>query len=211
LEGQAEAQAKSLMTRAKRGDRRAFDELALLLRPRAYRQALAMVGSHEDALELSQDSFLKLYQARSTWREDAAFLPWFQRILRNACFSFLRRRGRRSGERATGADPESDDAPDALGALSARVSAPDSGLLREETARVFWRAFETLAARDREILALRHFQELSYREIAAALEIPVGTVMSRLFHARARLAAALGGETAIERLTLGESLAGGAR
>ena len=58
---------------------------------------------------------------------------------------------------------------------------------------MFWKGFQRLGARDREILALRHFQELSYAEIARALAIPEGTVMSRLFHARARLRLALEG------------------
>ena len=63
----------------------------------------------------------------------------------------------------------------------------------DERAQAFWRGFQRLSARDREILGLRHFQELSYAQIARRLAIPEGTVMSRLFHARARLRTALSG------------------
>jgi len=73
------------------------------------------------------------------------------------------------------------------------VAAPADGLGDEERRTVFWKGFQRLSARDREILALRHFQELSYSAIARRLAIPDGTVMSRLFHARRRLREALGG------------------
>jgi RNA polymerase sigma-70 factor (ECF subfamily) len=81
--------------------------------------------------------------------------------------------------------------------------APLEPLIADERARVFWSAFQKLGARDREILALRHFQELSYLQIADILSIPVGTVMSRLFHARLKMQKILS-----EYLELDESKAG---
>ena len=108
--------------------------------------------------------------------------PWFHRILRNTCFSFLRKQGR---IRATSLSGQVDDDPD--WDLAAEADAPSAALERNETQALFWKAMNTLSARDREILVLRQFKDLSYREIAHALEIPEGTVMSRLFHARRRL------------------------
>lgn len=193
-----EAQATRLMHRTKAGDAAAFDALVELLRARAWRVAHGLVGSREDALDLSQEAFLKVYRARASFRDDEPFLPWFHRILRNACFSHLRQRGRlqplsgRGGERAEeeGEWQIEDDEP-----------APVERAAESELARDFRRAFGTLSARDREILALRHFQHASYREIALCLAIPEGTVMSRLFHARRRLRDALGahlGELALD-------------
>ena len=180
------ADATRLMLAAKGGDARAFDLLVESLRGRAFHVARALVGSRDDAMELTQEAFLKVYKARETFREGELFLPWFHRILRNACYSFLRDRGRvkeRSvSERGTGVD---DDAPDyeIADVETSPVDAVESG----ERSEIFWKAFRTLSARDREILALRHFDELAYKEIAEALSIPEGTVMSRLFHARRRL------------------------
>ena len=178
-------EATELMTLAKHGDREAFDRLVTTVRGRAFQVARSFVGSREDALELSQEALLKIYRARGSYRDGEPFLPWFHRILRNTCFSFLRKQGRlRKRSLASGrADEDEDewDLPDT------DAPAPSDHVEGEERAQLFWRAFRGLRQRDREILALRHFQELSYQEIADALEIPVGTVMSRLFHARRRL------------------------
>ncbi|MAF66100.1 MAG: hypothetical protein CMJ84_10655 [Planctomycetes bacterium] len=180
-----------LMLAARDGDHRAFDDLVGRLRGRAFSIAHSLVGSREDAHDMTQETFMKVFRARETFREGEAFLPWFHRILRNTCYSFLRKRGRLRkvslSSRWRGAEDEGDydladpDAP----APSARAEAG------ERTA-AFREAFGTLSARDREIITLRHFEELSYRAIAESLDIPQGTVMSRLFHARRRLRERLG-------------------
>jgi RNA polymerase sigma-70 factor (ECF subfamily) len=182
-----EARASEWMSRAKHGDTHAFDELTRALRQRAFLTARSWVGSSEDALELSQEAFLKTYRARDTYRDGEPFLPWFHRILRNTCFSFLRQSKRL---RATSLSSRTEeDEPD--WEIEGEEPAPESGVADEEEKRAFWKGFARLSARDREILALRHFQELAYSEIARVLAIPEGTVMSRLFHARARLRTAL--------------------
>jgi RNA polymerase sigma-70 factor (ECF subfamily) len=186
-EDPVEIHATELMTAAKHGDRAAFDDLTRALRGRAYSVARSLVGSRDDALDLCQEAFLKTYRARETYREGEPFLPWFHRILRNTCFSFLRKHGRIKaaslsvGREEDGGDweIESEDAP------------PSAGAESSEAVEAFVGAFHRLSSRDREILSLRHFEDLSYREIASALEIPEGTVMSRLFHARRRLRAEL--------------------
>jgi RNA polymerase sigma-70 factor (ECF subfamily) len=177
-----EAQATLWMAAAKRGDREAFDQLTRSLRSRAYAVALGLVGSSEDAHELCQEAFLKTYDARDTFREGEPFLPWFHRILRNTCFSFLRKHRRLTRVSLGGTDDERPSWE-----IADDEEPPSSLAEQDEAARAFWEGFRCLNARDREILSLRHFQELSYREIAEVLSVPEGTVMSRLFHARARL------------------------
>ena len=174
------------MLMVKRGDPRAFDRLVESLRGRAFHVARALVGSRDDAMELTQEAFLKVYKARGTFRDGDPFLPWFHRILRNACYSFLRERGRVT-ERSVSARPSGvdDDAPDFD--IRDDDAGPSDAAEAGERAAAFWTAFRTLSARDREILSLRHFDDLAYKEIAEALSIPEGTVMSRLFHARRRL------------------------
>ena len=188
-----EARASAWMSRTKRGDEAAFDELTRALRERAYRLAQGWVGSREDALELAQDAFLKTYRARDTFRDGEPFLPWFHRILRNTCYSFLRSRKRLKPASLSAHEPGEGDWE-----IEDDAEGPDAALEQDERAQVFWSGFKRLSARDREILTLRHFEELSYSQIARALEIPEGTVMSRLFHARARLRRALEGKLAPE-------------
>jgi RNA polymerase sigma-70 factor (ECF subfamily) len=186
-----QCEATRLMLAVKNGDERAFDALVLSLRGRAFHVARSLVGSRDDALDLAQETFLKVFRARDSYREGEPFLPWFHRILRNTCFSFLRQNGRlckRSlSARGAGADEDEADWEIVCG-----DAGPTDLLERGERASLFWQAFETLSGNDREILALRHFKELSYKELAASLDIPVGTVMSRLFHARRRLRERLG-------------------
>jgi RNA polymerase sigma-70 factor (ECF subfamily) len=179
-------EATRLMLAAKSGDARAFDRLVESLRGRAFRVATSLVGSRDDAMELTQEAFLKVYKARETFREGEPFLPWFHRILRNACYSFLRSRGKLKPRSISAGAPGLDgDAGDFD--IEDDVSGPLEAVETSERAEVFWTAFRTLSARDREILSLRHFDELAYKAIAEALSIPEGTVMSRLFHARRRL------------------------
>jgi RNA polymerase sigma-70 factor (ECF subfamily) len=171
------------MLAAKRGDARAFDALVESLRGRAFHVARALVGSHDDAMELSQEAFLKVYRARETFREGEPFLPWFHRILRNTCFSFLRDNKRARSLTSTSHEDDEDFDFEIVD----KEPGPTAAIMADERAQSFWNAFRALGARDREILALRHFKELSYKEIAGALGVPEGTVMSRLFHARRRL------------------------
>jgi RNA polymerase sigma-70 factor (ECF subfamily) len=190
-------EATRLMLAVKRGDAAAFDELVTSLRGMSFHVARSFVGSREDAMELSQEAFFKVYRARETFKEGEPFLPWFHRILRNTCFSFLRDRGRArevsvSAPRAGAQDDEGD------WELVDDEPGPVADLEVSERASAFWEAFKTLAPRDREIIALRHFKELSYRDIAQHLGIPEGTVMSRLFHARRRLRESLSTELAAE-------------
>ena len=180
-----QAEATRLMTAAKNGDREAFDRLVEGLRSQAFRVAVGLVGSREDAMELSQEAFLKTYRARSSYREGEPFLPWFHRILRNCCYSHLRQRGKLRKSSLSARDAEGEDEGD--WEIADEGPAPHEAAMQDERAQSFWRAFRTLSARDREILALRHFKELAYKDIAAQLGIPEGTVMSRLFHARRRL------------------------
>ncbi len=175
-----------LMMATKSGDAAAFDSLVAKLRNRAFFIAHSLVGSREDALDLAQESFMKVFRARETFRDGEPFLPWFHRILRNTCYSHLRQRGRLRkvslSFRRAGAEDEGD-----WQLADPKSPAPSAELEAKEQTVTFQAALEKLSARDREILSLRHHKELSYKDIADSLGIPQGTVMSRLFHARRRL------------------------
>lgn len=183
--------SSQLMTATKQGDRAAFDQLVERVRGRAFHTARMLVGSRDDAMDLVQEAFLKVFRARDTYRDGEPFLPWFHRILRNTCFSHLRRRGRIHKRSLAVMGPDEDEGPDYD--LVDEAPGPDAHSEERERTEILHQSFEGLSARDREILSLRHFQELSYKEIAEALDIPQGTVMSRLFHARRRLRERLAG------------------
>ena len=91
---QMQAEATRLMTAVHGGDLEAFNQLTSCVRGRAFRVAQSLVGSREDAMEICQETFMKVFKARSSYRPSEPFLPWFHRILRNTCYSFLRKRGR---------------------------------------------------------------------------------------------------------------------
>jgi len=169
-----------LATKAKRGNTSAFGMLVERYKERAYMTALGFVGSPDDAMDLSQDAFVKAYKAMRTFKEGSDFYPWFYAILRNTCFNFLRRRKTRKessldAAREYGFDVV-DDSPDPLASLE-----------RSELHRLVRLEMDKLSPVHREILLLRHFEELSYKEMADLLGCPIGTVMSRLYAARQAL------------------------
>lgn len=158
------------------GDRQAFEPIVQKHRQRAASFALAWTGNMEDALDLSQEAFARAYRAISRFDPSRPFYPWLHRILRNLCLNHLGRAYRlHEVPLIDGLDRE-DAAP-----------RPDAALEREEIRRQVWDGIRRLGAHDREILILREFQGLTYSEIAEVLDIPRGTVMSRLHTARQRL------------------------
>lgn len=179
-------EATQLMLATKGGDAAAFDSLVARLKGRAFFVAHSLVGSREDAMDLAQESFMKVFRARETFRDGEPFLPWFHRILRNTCYSHLRKRGRLRKVSLSASRPGHEDEGDWVLA-DPKALDPSAALEAQEQGAAFRSALELLSARDREILSLRHHRDLSYKEIADSLGIPQGTVMSRLFHARRRL------------------------
>jgi len=165
---------------AARGDRRAFGQLVRAYQRRAYAAAYSLVGNRDDALELSQDAFVKAFKAMKRFDLSMPFYPWLHRIVRNTSLNHLKKKKRR-GESSLNEMMESGfDAHDP-------AQTPDDCASRVELLKHIQRAMDELTPEQQEILRLRHFMELSYGEIAASLEIPQGTVMSRLHGARKKL------------------------
>ena len=177
-----------LMVRLHDGDLKAFDPLFQALRGRAFQIAFSMVGSRDDAMDLTQETFMRVFRARESFDPKAPFLPWFHRILRNVCFSFLRKNRRVREDSLSGTDDNGDPLDFEI---ADEAPLPEDRVSQRESVRMYQEALRTLSARDREVLVLRHHEGLSYKAIAAALEIPEGTVMSRLYHARRRMRDAL--------------------
>jgi RNA polymerase sigma-70 factor (ECF subfamily) len=186
LAGPPTTTERDLILRAQAGERAAFGELVGRYMRRAYFGALGLVGSPEDALDLSQEAFVRAYRARKKIDPDRPFYTWLYQILRRLCFNFNRDRKLHREKLA-----EATSWMKAHADYQAGEGDPQRRLEREQDRLRVRAGIESLPDRDREILVLKEFEGLRYREIAALMNIPIGTVMSRLYSARQRLAAAI--------------------
>jgi len=166
----------------KNGSRTAYEALVKHYMTDAYLTAYGFVGNPDDARDLSQDAFVKAYQARDRFDAERPFYPWLYRIIKNHCLNFLRRARRATVplfyESDSGAREERFPAqtPTALEELES-----------EERCNLVRAAVNMLSEDHREIVVLKNFKGCSYREISEMLDIPMGTVMSRLYYARKAL------------------------
>ncbi|UCH85166.1 MAG: sigma-70 family RNA polymerase sigma factor [Candidatus Latescibacterota bacterium] len=171
---------RELIKRWKQGDKKAFGALVRRYMTDAYLIALGFAGNPDDARDLSQDAFIKAYQARDQFDPERPFYPWFYRILRNRCLNFVQRESRKT-------EPlYYDNSPDRERFASGTPS-PLEGLEQDERKRLLYAAIEKLSFEHKEIIVLKNFKGYSYDSIAKVLNIPMGTVMSRLYYARKML------------------------
>ena len=161
--------------------RAAFEVFVNTHMKRAYAIALGLVGNHDDALELSQDAFAKAYQHMGTLNAQGKLFPWFYQILRNLCFSHLRKKRYRRAASIHGTE----DNPLEIAAEDA--CDPEEAVAARERKDKLWQAIDQLDEKHREVIILRHFQNLSYEQIAQMLFCSKGTVTSRLYYARQHL------------------------
>ena len=162
------------------GEIDAFDELVRRTRRPAYRLARRITRNHEDADDVVQDSYVKAYRALARFEPGRAFGPWFLTIVARSALSQIRQRTRRASVPL--------DEPGADGTTLAE-KIPDAAMDVAGMQRLLdvEEALERLTEEQRAILALRVDGDLPYAEIASALDVPVGTVMSRLARGRERL------------------------
>ena len=173
-----------LLVQAQAGGREAREELARRMRGPAYVLALQLVGNREDALDVAQDALLRLFVHLGRVAPDRPLRPWLFAIVRNRARDLWRRRTARPNESL-------DARPDLSAHLAAQAGDPEQETARRQLARRVWSAIGGLSRSHREILVLRDFHDLTYAEIAGTLDIPLGTVMSRLHAARSALRARL--------------------
>jgi RNA polymerase sigma-70 factor (ECF subfamily) len=172
---------KLLVKRVQRGDKAAFDVLVLKYQQRVVNLVSRFVRNHADALDISQEAFLKAYRALPNFRGDSAFYTWLYRIAVNTAKNFLATQARRSGELSQEiSEIEQIEANDAL----RDKATPERLLLRDEIQATVISAIESLPEDLRTAIMLREVDGMSYEEIAGVMECPIGTVRSRIFRAR---------------------------
>lgn len=169
-----------LISRARTGDREAFGGLVEQYRDNVYRLAYRMCGNAYDADEAAQEAFVAAWRALPNFRGDAKFSTWLYRLTTNAAIDVMRREKRHQ----TAGDGEMIDVAD-------DADSPQETVERTEQQEAVQKALSTLREEYREILLLRYMEELDYSEIAEVLQLPSGTVKSRINRAKAALKAAL--------------------
>jgi len=171
---------QQLVQRAQRGDLRAFDLLVLKYQGRIGALVSRYITDPSEVEDVTQEAFIKAYRAIDKFRGDSAFYTWLYRIAANAAKNHLVSRRRRPGADATIEDAELGQQAELL----ADVGTPEAVAMGEELATVVEEALAALPEELRAALTLREFEGLSYDDIAAVLDCPVGTVRSRIFRAR---------------------------
>ena len=182
----------SLARAASRGDREAFTRLVEAHKRSVYGLAVRLLRDPEDARDAAQEAFVRAFQAIGTFDAAQPFAPWILRIARNHCLDVLRRRPAVRPVSLEAPVGDDEDAP-VRDVADENAERGDDRLERAETASALRRAVGALPDNYREVIVLYHVEHLAYADIARVLNVPMGTVMTWLHRARARLRESLAG------------------
>jgi RNA polymerase sigma-70 factor (ECF subfamily) len=176
--GTVEPSDRELMEAVQRDEPRAFEDFVRRYQRRFYRVAFRYLREHQAALDAVQEAFIKIHLARHRWEPRAQPFTWAYRIVTNHCIDLLRKE---SKYRSESLDDEESPLPRLL--EDTRAVSPDRAVQRGELAKMVWEALGRLPGPQKEILVLRHFEEMSLQEIADYKDCPLGTVKSALHRA----------------------------
>ena len=169
----------TLVERCRQGDDLAWEALVRRFQSRVFGLAYHYMRNAEEARDVAQDIFIRIYQRLDTFEGSETFIPWMLRLARNVCIDSLRRRKARPP-----ASSETED--DALHMVAVGPTPEDAASARS-TRQLLYRAMDRMSESDREILLLKEIQGLKVEEVSTLLGIPIGTVKSRCHRARLEL------------------------
>ena len=172
-----------VVRRAKKGDQDAFEQLVTRYEKKVYSLAYHYAGNEQDAMDISQEAFLRVYRFLPQFNEDSQFSTWLYRVTSNVCKDYLRKRNTRAAFSLSG---EQDGEEYLMEAPDLRYN-PEDLLEQKEMRRQIREGLEQLNPDHREILVMRDVMGLTYGEIASSLELEEGTVKSRIARAREKL------------------------
>ena len=181
---------RELVLRAQRGDRSAFEVLMVQYEKRAFALAISLLRDENDAREVVQEAFLRVFRGLRTFNGEASFFTWLYRIVKNLSIDVLRRPTRRETESLEGHD--FDHVVGRAGLARGHGGDALEQISRREIAARVAAGLATLPSYHRSVIVMRELQGLSYEEMAQAMGVSKGTIMSRLFHARRKLQLVLG-------------------
>ncbi len=184
---------RDLVRRVQAGDPAAFRTLFERYHRRAYAVAFGVVKSKQDALDVVQDAFVKVHRHIGKFEGQSSFYTWLYRIVMNLSIDHVRRRRNAKGLEYDDRIGRGDDEIAGDGALLPRIldANPGKTVIRRELVERIQSALDELPEYHRAVILLREVEGLSYEEMAEVLEVPKGTIMSRLFHARKKMQASL--------------------
>src|ERR1051326_7409835 len=182
------ADDSELVRSAQRGDTGAFEELVARHRDKIYARALSMMRNEEEAVDLSQEAWVKGWQRLVQFQGESSFGTWMTRIVINLCLDQLRKQKRHRTESMEELSEESGGVERQMPVMTVN---PTAGLERSELRARIDKALAQLSYEHRTALVLHEFEEMEYKQIAKTMGCSIGTVMSRLFYARRKLAALL--------------------
>jgi len=164
---------REAIKQVQKGHTEAYQVIVECYMKRAYYIALGYVRNAQDAMDISQESFIKAFRKIKRFDAEKSFFPWFYKLLKNLCLDHIKRRSR-----------------------TQEVPLDEARVLKEEREdremkEILWKGIEKLPFEQREVIILRYFQQLSYQEIAEITARPVGTIMSSLYYAKKRLREAI--------------------
>jgi RNA polymerase sigma-70 factor (ECF subfamily) len=188
VKDQSSADDQTLVRASQRGDMAAFEELVARHRDRIYGRAYSMMRNEEEAVDLSQEAWVKGWQRLAQFQGDASFGTWMTRIVINLCLDQLRKHKRQRAESIEAMDEESGGVERQMPVVTVN---PTAGLERGELRQRIDQALGQLSYEHRMSLVLHEFEDMEYKEIASTMGCSIGTVMSRLFYARRKLAVLL--------------------
>jgi len=184
----ASVEDPKLVRAAQQGDMEAFEELVARHRDKIYARAVSMMRNEEEAIDLSQEAWVKGWQRLKQFQGEASFATWMTRIVINLCLDQLRKQKRQRTESIEAMSEESGGVERHMPVIAAN---PTAGLERRELRERIERALNQLSYEHRTVLVLHEFEEMEYKAIAKTMACSIGTVMSRLFYARRKLAVLL--------------------
>lgn len=178
------------MKAAQGGDTAAFEELVARHRDKIYARAYSMMRNEDEAIDLSQEAWVKGWQRLAQFQGESSFGTWMTRIVINLCLDQLRKHKRQRAESIEELEEESGGVERQMPVVTPN---PTEGLERSELRERIQDALGKLSEEHRTVLVLHEFEEMEYKQIAKEMNCSIGTVMSRLFYARRRLAGLLAG------------------
>jgi len=178
------AQEKEIIQKVIDGDRNAFEDLVIANQKNVYNLALKMTRNEDDALDISQEAFVKAYQQLKNFRGDSRFSVWLYRLTYNLCIDFLRKKPKANIIPLTYEDDGGESTPLEIPDLR---DLPEDNAIRSETRKTIAEGINELADDHREVLVMREVTGMSYEEMATTLNVSIGTVKSRLARARMKL------------------------
>ena len=175
----------NLVKRTRNGDRDAFRILVERYQRRVFGLCVGMVRNPDDAMDLVQETFVKVFKNLDSFEGQSSFYTWTYRIATNVCIDFLRKNNRYRTVDYDDAIEHDDDIEDLGAVLPSKLGVnPASVYARKELLEQIEAALQQLSPAHRQAILLREVEGLSYQEMADVMQISIGTVMSRLFHAR---------------------------